>query len=973
MPTGAEAVAVGATASHCLKCCCNQFDQYIVEAGKNVSELESEVSKLSAMARDIKNTVTTRRLGKSIEVVDNWLDRSAAIEKEAKKMSDNYAAMCLDRLNCWTRYRIGKRAIRKLQKTKDLIDERKSLEEALASTTPMKHELQEKQIETLVVGMDPYLEKALLYIDKDEVGVIGICGMGGVGKSTLLLKIHGEFLPGKERSKDFNKVVWAVVSKKSNNAGDTMQNDIARLQNNIAKQLGLHLDNSNMLDNNCSNEVLEQRALPIYQYLSTRNFLLLLDDLWSPLDLKSIGVPDPTSSCANSQRKRKVVLTSRSKTICGQMQAAPGLIDVKCLDDGDAWRLFEFCASKQTIASHTAISGLAQDVMKECQGLPLALNTIGKALSTKSGDPNPWKEALNKLKNARHSEIPGMQKENAAMLHRIKISYDYLPSQSAKNCFLSCCLWPEDCSIEKAKLVESWLGLGLIPSSSAIDDDDIDRGLGIITSLKEARLLESGDDEATEVRMHDILRAMSLWISSDCGGTRNKWIVKAGIGIKTKQRVAEQWQECSPGDTERVSLMNNYIEELPSVVPKIDRLQVLMLQRNPSLRVVPGPFLLSAPVLTYLDLSNTIIEELPQEVGLLHHLQYLNLSESYIRKLPKELSCLTQLRHLLMNATRQLGIIPYGIISKLVQLQMLDIFKSMYAMKTNSAAAGASEDNDMYSCLGEFEARKDFLKWLGITLDSIDALQRLARCNTVSTRRLCFRTMPSPPSLHLLPSRLSELLGGLDMLESLEEFMAMSCVSLEQVIIEGGSDRDKYRGGYCLPKLEKLELLSLPKLEHIRFQGMPGNEFFPRLRSVKIAACSKLKNVNWVLYLPQLLHLELQFCPSMEKLIDGGIGTENSTNEVEQENHTFPLLKRLIIHSLKNLTSLCSGSRSVQFPELEVVEITQCTNLTEVNIRPQGKLREIRGGEEWWRGLRWEEPSVRDQLQPYFQYQGHGR
>lgn len=60
------------------------------------------------------------------------------------------------------------------------------------------------------VGMEPMVDRVWSHIENVEVGVIGLYGMGGVGKTTLLTKIRNNF---HHSPNDFNLVIWVVVCK----------------------------------------------------------------------------------------------------------------------------------------------------------------------------------------------------------------------------------------------------------------------------------------------------------------------------------------------------------------------------------------------------------------------------------------------------------------------------------------------------------------------------------------------------------------------------------------------------------------------------------------------------------------------------------------------------------------------------------------------------------------------------------------
>ncbi|XVF11364.1 hypothetical protein REPUB_Repub08aG0021500 [Reevesia pubescens] len=209
-------------------------------------------------------------------------------------------------------------------------------------------------------------------------------------------KINNKFCEDPNR---FDVVIWIVVSKGFY---------IGKVQDDIARRIGI-------IDGAWNDKTLDEKALGIFRDLKDKKFVLLLDDIWERVDLVKVGIPPPTQ-----ENGSKVVFTTRSIKVCGQMEAHK-IHKVQCLPEEKAWELFqEKIGGAQTFDNSPGIRQLAHEVAKECQGLPLALITIARAMAFKK-TVEEWTDALEVLKRSSISVFQDMGEERIILFQKISL------------------------------------------------------------------------------------------------------------------------------------------------------------------------------------------------------------------------------------------------------------------------------------------------------------------------------------------------------------------------------------------------------------------------------------------------------------------------------------------------------------------------------------------------------------------------
>ncbi|GKV50962.1 hypothetical protein SLEP1_g57639 [Rubroshorea leprosula] len=220
-----------------------------------------------------------------------------------------------------------------------------------------------------VVGEDFVEEKIWGYLMGNEVRKIGVCGDGGIGKTTIMKHINNELLSVTK----FDRVIWVHVSYPLS---------VINLQENIAHAI----DDKLRLP---KGEDKVRRAATLMSIMKgVGRYVLILDDVWEVFSLSEVGILKPTI-----QNGSKIVITSRSSDVCQKMLCK--IVKVKPLSCLESFNLF-FDKVGHHVLQVPNLEGILKLIVEECVGLPLAIVVIAQSMRGED-DVEVWKNALNEL------------------------------------------------------------------------------------------------------------------------------------------------------------------------------------------------------------------------------------------------------------------------------------------------------------------------------------------------------------------------------------------------------------------------------------------------------------------------------------------------------------------------------------------------------------------------------------------------
>ncbi|KAL1207493.1 putative disease resistance RPP8-like protein 4 [Cardamine amara subsp. amara] len=757
----------------------------------------------------------------------------------------------------------------------------RSLQERQRKQREIREEYANKS-ENDLVGMEQSIEELVgQLVENDNIQVVSISGMGGMGKTTLARKVfHHDSV-----RRRFDGFAWVYVSQQF-----TQENVWQRILQELQPHDGEILK-------------MDKYALQskLFQLLKTGRYLVVLDDVWEKEDWNRMKAVFP------SERGWKMLLTSRNEGV--GLHADPTCFPFrpKTLTPEQSWKLCERNAFPRTDETELRLDeemeAIGKKMVTYCGGLPLAVKVLGGLLAEKPTFPE-WKRVYDNF----GAQIPGksvLHENNLDSVNRIlSLSYEDLPLH-LKNCFLYLAHFPQDCNIKKDFLFCYWAAEGIITSfydGTTIRDSGeyyfgelVRRNMVIVEENYSSSRFES-------FHMHDMMREVCL---SKAKEENFLEIIKIPTSTSTFNA-----QSRSRSRRLAVHISDRLVENnLHHILghknnKKVRSLSVWGIEESFWKHSASG--LRSLPLLRVLDLGKVQFEggKLPSSIGELIHLRYLSLYKAGVTHLPSSLRNLKLLLflNLLVDSKGESVHVP-NVLKGMLELRYLYL-PPLMDDKTELELGDLVNLEFLYSFSTQHSSVTDLDRMTKLrnlcvsltgscTIETLSSsLRKLRNLETLDLTDL-FRSgadsvgefvldlihlkeivllmrMPRFPDQFRFPPHLAHItLGNCSMEEDpmpvLEKLLYLKSVKLTIAFV--GRRMVCSKGGF--PQLSALEIYEESELE----EWIVEEGSMPSLRTLTISNCKKLKEIpDGLKYITSLKELKIEEMKKewKEKLVSGG-------------------------------------------------------------------------------------------------------
>ncbi|XP_037417425.1 putative disease resistance protein RGA4 [Triticum dicoccoides] len=711
---------------------------------------------------------------------------------------------------------------------------------------------------------------------ENRSSVFGIQGMGGIGKTTLAQKIYNEPLVREK----FQVRIWLCISQSYTETG-------------LIKQA------IRMAGEKCDQLETKTELLPLLvDSINGKSVLLVLDDVW-----KSDVWIDLLLSPFRRALNFHVIVTTRNLDVLAEMHATY-THQVNTMNYHDGLELL----LKKSLQPHEQISefeNVGYEIVKKCDGLPLAIKVVAGVLSTKRTTAE-WKS----IRDSKWS-IHGLPKELGGPLY---LSYSNLPPQ-LKECFLWCALLPPNFEIHRDSVAYWWVAEGLVRKEHGFSIHEIAEEYYL--ELVRRNLLQPVPEYVDKAvsTMHDLLRSLGQYLTKDHSLCMNVDRIDAMSNLR------------------RLGI-SHAVEEIPNL-EEHKCLRSLLLFNNKNFKSMHMDIFRKLEHIRVLVLRGTSTKDIPDSVGNLVLLRLLDLSYTEINKLPESIGSLISLEYLSLLGCHQLDSLPAGLM-RLSKISFLHLEQT----SIDHVPKGIAKFQQLYNLRGVFESGT------GFRLDELRCLPNIQR---------------------LWVSKLEEAMPGGELV--LKNSRNLKELGLRCTMNRDTHDRTCYAHDKVQKIQQVYDMLiPSPSLEYIFLVGFPGTMFpewlrskpelnMPSLRQMHLDECISCSELPPAGQMPQLQFLKIKGADAIES-----IGEELLGKGVRIPAAFFPKLEVLQVIGMFSLRSwsLKTGNPSdsahhislmpclkrlllLDCPKLRALpqDMSKIVNLKRIHIEGAHKLKEV--------------------------------
>ena len=314
------------------------------------------------------------------------------------------------------------------------------------------------------VGLDSRIEELMSWLDvrSNGIRVLGLHGVGGVGKTTLAKALCNKLVGS------FKCLVFMENDRENSETDD----DLVYLQNKLINHLSHNKPPVYEVDSG---------ILAIKDVVHGKQVLVILDDIHNVRQLEVlIGRRDWFFEGS------RIIITTRNRDALPE-HLVNGFYEVKELTPTEALQLFSYHALRREKPTERFMN-LSKQMVSLTGGLPLALEVFGSFLFER-WRIEEWKDALQKLRRIRPHNLQDV----------LKISYDGLDVQEQRIFLDIACLFIK-MEMKREDILDALKGCGF-------------RAEIAVTVLRARSLIKVFEDNS--LWMHDQIRDMGRQIVLD--------------------------------------------------------------------------------------------------------------------------------------------------------------------------------------------------------------------------------------------------------------------------------------------------------------------------------------------------------------------------------------------------------------------------------------------------------------------------